>query len=68
MEEPAIDADVAEDESYSNAPGSCFVLLDNDRAVGRVFCNARLVERDDTGLAGSLFVRPTYRRQGWGAH
>lgn len=66
MEEPAIDADVAEDESYSNAPGFCFVLLDNDRAVGGVLCNARLVERDDTGRVGSLFVRPTYRRQGMG--
>lgn len=66
MEEPAIDADVAEDESYSNAPGFGFVLLDNDRAVGGVLCNARLVERDDTGRVGSLFVRPTYRRQGVG--
>jgi mycothiol synthase len=29
-------------------------------------CNAKLVERDDTGRVGSMFVRPPYRRQGIG--
>lgn len=55
-----------EDESYSNAPGYCFVLQDGATVVGAVLCNARLVERDDAGRVGSLFVRPSYRRRGAG--
>jgi mycothiol synthase len=54
------------DDSYSNAPGFCFVALDGDVAVGGILCNAKLVERTDTGRVGSLFVRPTYRRAGLG--
>jgi GNAT superfamily N-acetyltransferase len=55
-----------EDESYSNGPGLCFVLLDKNVAAGAVLCNGKFVERDDTGRVGSLFVRPAYRRQGIG--
>lgn len=58
--------DEAEDESYSNAPGFCFILMDDDIVAGAVLCNARLVERSDTGRVGSLFVRPAYQRQGIG--
>ena len=55
-----------EDDSYSNAPGLCFIALAGDTVAGGILCNARLVERDDTGRVGSLFVRPQYRRQGIG--
>jgi GNAT superfamily N-acetyltransferase len=55
-----------EDESYSNAPGFCFIALDGATVAGGVLCNAKLVERNDTGRAGSLFVRPRYHRQGLG--
>ena len=58
--------DIPEDTSYSNAPGYCFIILDGDIVVGGVLCNAKLVERADTGRIGSLFVRPGYRRQGLG--
>lgn len=60
--------DVPEDESFSNAPGFCFVVVDEstNKAAGGILCNAKLVERDDTGRVGSLFVRPAYRRQGVG--
>lgn len=55
-----------EDESYSNAPGFCFIALDGERVAGGILCNARLAERDDSGRVGSVFVRPEYRRQGVG--
>jgi mycothiol synthase len=60
--------DVPEDESFSNAPGFCFVVVDErtNKAAGGILCNAKLVERDDTGRVGSVFVRPAYRRQGVG--
>jgi GNAT superfamily N-acetyltransferase len=69
-DDPELDADDEEappsDTSYSNAPGACFIVLDGDMVVGGILCNAKLVERDDSGRVGSLFVRPTYRRQGIG--
>ena len=55
-----------EDSSYSNAPGYCFTILDGETVAGGVLCNAKLVERADTGRIGSIFVRPRYRRQGLG--
>jgi GNAT superfamily N-acetyltransferase len=66
LDEKEQENDELEDETYSNTPGFCFVLIDNDIAAGAVLCNAKLVERDDTGRVGSLFVRPAYRRQGIG--
>lgn len=58
--------ELPEDTSYSNAPGYCFLILDGETVAGGVLCNARLVERADTGRIGSIFVRPRYRRQGLG--
>ena len=52
------------DDSYSNAPGYCFIVLDGDTVAGGILCNAKLVERSDTGRVGSIFVRPAYRRRG----
>ena len=52
------------DDSYSNAPGYCFVVLDGETVAGGILCNAKLVERTDTGRVGSIFVRPAYRRRG----
>jgi GNAT superfamily N-acetyltransferase len=62
--EPEAEEDTPEDLSYSNAPGYCFLVLDGETVAGGVLCNAKLVERKDTGRVGSLFVRPAYRRQG----
>ena len=62
----APDEDLPEDESYSNAPGFCFMLLAGDQVAGGVLCNARIVERPGTGRVGSLFVRPQFRRIGAG--
>jgi GNAT superfamily N-acetyltransferase len=56
--------DTPEDSSYSNSSGYCFLVLDGQTVAGGVLCNAKLVERNDTGRVGSLFVRPSYRRQG----
>ncbi|HJS17490.1 MAG TPA: GNAT family N-acetyltransferase [Anaerolineales bacterium] len=56
--------DTPEDSSYSNAPGYCFIVLDGDLVAGGILSNAKLVERQDSGRVGSLFVRPRYRRQG----
>lgn len=58
--------EIAEDTSYSNTPGYCFIILDGDTVAGGVLCNAKLVERVDTGRIGSIFVGPHYRRQGLG--
>ena len=52
------------DDSYSNAPGYCFIVLDDKTVAGGILCNAKLVERADTGRVGSIFVRPAYRRRG----
>lgn len=52
------------DDSYSNAPGYCFIVLDGETVAGGILCNAKLVERADTGRVGSIFVRPAYRRRG----
>jgi mycothiol synthase len=52
------------DDSYSNAPGYCFIVLDGEMVAGGILCNAKLVERSDTGRVGSIFVRPAYRRRG----
>jgi len=57
------EADHPEDSSYSNAPGYCFIVLDGETVAGGILCNAKLVERTDTGRLGSMFVRPRYRRQ-----
>ncbi len=65
-EEPAQESDEPEDVSYSNSPGFCFVVLTGNTVVGGILCNAKLVERSDTGRVGSVFVRPNYRRQGLG--
>lgn len=64
-EQPEED-DIPVDSSYSNAPGFCFIICDNQAVVGGVLCNAKLVERSDTGRVGSIFVRPSYRKQGIG--
>jgi len=52
------------DDSYSNAPGYCFIALDGETVAGGILCNAKLVERNDTGRVGSVFVRPAYRKRG----
>jgi GNAT superfamily N-acetyltransferase len=65
-EEAAAAEEPLEDESYSNAPGFCFLALDDETVAGGVLCNAKLVEGNDTGRVGSLFVRPAYRRRGLG--
>ena len=67
-DEAAGDEAFVEDESYSNAPGYCFVVVDErtGAAAGGILCNGRLVERADTGRIGSVFVRPAYRRSGVG--
>jgi len=52
------------DDSYSNASGYCFLALDGATVAGGVLCNAKLVERNDTGRVGSIFVRPAYRKRG----
>lgn len=56
----------AVDQSYSNTPGFCFVLSAGETVIGGVLCNAKLVERDDSGRIGSLFVHPRYQRRGLG--
>ena len=58
--EPAVE----DDESYSNSAGHCFLVIDQQRVLGGVLCNAKLVERGDAGRVGSLFVIPEARRQG----
>lgn len=65
-EEPAQESDAPEDASYSNSPGVCFVVLEGTTVVGGVLCNAKLVERSDTGRVGSVFVRRHYRGHGIG--
>jgi|GEM_PF-1452836 len=64
MNETGDEGNTPEDSSYSNAPGYCFIVLDGDIVAGGILCNAKLVERTDTGRVGSMFVRPRYRRQG----
>lgn len=51
------------DDSFSNAAGYCFIVLDGDLVAGGILCNAKLVERNDTGRVGSVFVRRAYRRK-----
>ena len=66
-EEDAEEMDEApSDDSFSNAPGYCFIVLDGDKVAGGILCNAKLVERTDTGRVGSVFVRREYRRRGIG--
>ena len=65
-DEPGNEEETPEDTSYSNAAGYCFIILDGDTVAGGVLCNAKLVERADTGRIGSIFVRPRYHRQGLG--
>ena len=65
-EEPEEDNDTPGDDSYSNAPGYCFIVLDGVKVAGGILCNAKLVERADTGRVGSVFVRREYRRRGIG--
>jgi mycothiol synthase len=55
--------DEPSDDSFSNAPGYCFIVLEGDTVAGGVLCNAKLVERNDTGRVGSVFVRGAYRRR-----
>lgn len=59
-------ADILQDESYSNAPGFCFIVLDKHVVAGGILCNNKLVESHNSGRVGSLFVRPGYRRKGVG--
>jgi GNAT superfamily N-acetyltransferase len=66
VDEVTLVGDVSEDESYSNTPGLCFIVLDGDLVAGGILCNGKLVERRDSGRVGSMFVRPRYRRQGIG--
>lgn len=54
------------DDSFSNAPSHCFIVLDGEKVAGGILCNAKLVERNDTGRVGSVFVRPKYRKCGLG--
>lgn len=63
---PEIDDEPPEDETFSNSPGFCFVILNGDTAAGGILCNAKIVERSDTGRVGSVFVRPAHRRRGVG--
>jgi mycothiol synthase len=65
-DQPAPALDMPEDDSYSNAPGFCFLCLAGETVAGGVLCNAKLVERGDTARIGSVFVRPAYRRRGIG--
>ena len=58
--------DSPSDDSFSNAPGYCFIVLDGDKVAGGILCNAKLVERQDTVRVGSVFVRREYRRRGIG--
>lgn len=57
------EVETASDDSFSNAPGFCFIVMDGDVVAGGVLCNAKLVERNDTGRIGSVFVRRTYQRK-----
>jgi GNAT superfamily N-acetyltransferase len=66
VEEVTPEGDASEDESYSNTPGVCFIVLDGELVAGGILCNGKLVERRDSGRVGSMFVRPRYRRQGIG--
>jgi GNAT superfamily N-acetyltransferase len=66
VEEAPQVGELSEDESYSNTPGLCFIVLDGDTVAGGILCNGKLVERRDSGRVGSMFVRPRYRRQGIG--
>jgi GNAT superfamily N-acetyltransferase len=59
--------EIPTDDSFSNSPGYCFIMLDGDRVAGGILCNAKLVERTDTGRVGSVFVRREYRRKGIGS-
>jgi mycothiol synthase len=63
QEEDVDDNDTPSDESFSNAPGYCFLVLDGGTVAGGILCNARLVERNDTGRVGSVFIRRAYRRK-----
>lgn len=65
-EDKSQDADQPEDDSFSNAPGFCFLVLADDRVVAGILCNAKLVEQAETGRIGSVFVLPEYRRRGIG--
>lgn len=58
--------EIPTDDSYSNAPGYCFIILDGEKVAGGILCNSKLVERQDTGRIGSIFVRGEYRRRGIG--
>jgi mycothiol synthase len=62
---PASD-DEPVDVSFSNAPGFCFIVLAEDTVAAGILCNAKIVERGDTGRVGSLFVCPAFRRRGLG--
>jgi len=64
--EPGPVVETPADESYSNSPGFCFMVLAGSVVAGGILCNAKLVERSDTGRIGSIFVRPRYRRLGLG--
>lgn len=62
-EDDSNEDDTPSDDSFSNAAGYCFIVLDGQTVAGGVLCNAKLVERSDTGRVGSVFVRRAYRRQ-----
>jgi mycothiol synthase len=66
-EEETDEDEVLTDDSFSNSPGHCFIMLDGDRVAGGILCNAKLVERADTGRVGSVFVGREYRRKGIGS-
>lgn len=57
---------LVEDSSYSNSAGFCFMARAGHTVVGGILCNAKLVERSDSGRIGSLFVHPAYQRRGIG--
>lgn len=65
---PAQDGEdeVEQDESYSNAPGLCFVAACDGEVAGCVLCNSKVIDQPGAGRVGSLSVRPKYRRRGIG--
>lgn len=70
-EEPPPAPEPPADDSYSNAPGLCFLAFDGPACVGGILCNAKLAAppasaQPGAGRIGSVFVVPGYRRRGLG--
>jgi GNAT superfamily N-acetyltransferase len=54
------------DSSYSNTQDYCFIAFINNEVAGGILCNAKLVEFQNTGRVGSVFVHPKFHRKGVG--